>query len=437
MNIAVIGLGYVGCVTSACFAHRGHRVYGVDISEIKVDQVNSATPPVREEGLAELLSDVVSSGRLSASTSLSEVWDDVELAIVSVGTPSGIGGDTDLTALSTVVEELGDLLARAESFKVVVITSTIPPGTLRNYVRPTLEKFSGKKAGVGFGLCFSPEFLRESSAVKDFLYPEKIVIGSDDDASTEALRTLFQDFESNPTITTPETAETVKFAANAWHALKVTFANEIGRIAKDAEISSQEVMQIFKEDRKLNISDKYLSPGFAFGGSCLPKDIRTLTYRARLRGVRVPVLESIIPSNDEHQAYALRHVESLSPKSVLLLGLAFKAGTDDLRESPSVPLAEALLGRGYRLEVFDEEIQVSKLVGANQAYVEARLPHIKDLLVSDLASVTGHDLVIVAQPNRRFLPFLNSLPSTTTVLDLAGFASGQVDMRARYLGLTW
>lgn len=439
MRVAVVGLGYVGSVTAACFASRGHSVVGCDVSAAKVDQINSGVPPVHEDGLTELTRKHVADGKLRATVSLAEAWTASEVLIVSVGTPSGLSGDVDLSSMRAIVHEMGDLLAADDSFKFIVITSTVPPGTLANTIRPTLEQRSGKYAGRDFGLAFSPEFLREGTAVRDFIDPEMVVIGADDDRSREVLRRLYGAFSRTPVVTTPEVAETVKFASNAWHALKVAFANEIGRIAQDGEIDSHEVMRIFKLDHKLNVSERYLTPGFAFGGSCLPKDLRTLTYRARSAGVRVPVLESILPSNDEHLAFALRRICDLPGRRVLVLGLAFKAGTDDLRESPAVPLVEALMGRGYHVRVFDEEVQLGKLVGANRSYLLSRLPHIAENLVTDPIEAVRDgelDIVVVAQPNPRFASVLEQVPESIRVIDLAG-AQTRRDHSANYLGLTW
>lgn len=436
MKLAVVGLGYVGSVTSACFASVGHTVVGVDVSESKVAQINGGIPPVHEDGLDELVQAGVRSGVLRASTSLSEAWDASEILIVSVGTPSAPSGDVNLSAVLAVVTEMSVLLSAESEFKLIVITSTVPPGTLAEKIRPVLES-SGKRAGQDFGLAFSPEFLREGSAIRDFVEPEKVVIGANDDRSIGMLQDLFSGFTSTPTVTTPEVAETVKFAANAWHALKVAFANEMGRISDAVSIDSHEVMRIFKEDRKLNISDRYLTPGFAFGGSCLPKDLRTLTYRARSAGVRVPVLESILPSNEEHLAFALRAIEALEGRRVLVLGLAFKANTDDLRESPAVPLVEALMGRGYEVSVFDEQVQLDKLVGANRDYVISRLPHIAENFVADpIETAREVEIVIVAQANPRFDQVLATLPASCTVIDLAG-ASNPGSTAADFRGLTW
>ncbi len=437
MNVVVVGLGYVGSVTSACFSAAGHHVVGVDMSRQKVDQLNAAVSPVHEPELDRLIDKGISSGKLRATTELSEAWSDGEIFIVSVGTPTGPSGDVRLDAVTSVAQEMGALLRGSDEFKVIVITSTVPPGTLRSVVQPLLERISGKRVGVNFGLAFSPEFLREGTAVADFSEPERVVIGADDALSIERLRTLFASFSSDPVVTSPEVAESVKFAANAWHALKVAFANEIGRTCAANEVDSHEVMEIFKSDRKLNISDKYLTPGFAFGGSCLPKDVRTLTYRARSQGVRVPVLESLLPSNEEHLAFALREIARSAPRRITVLGLAFKSDTDDLRESPAVPLVEALLGRGFDIRIYDEQIQPDKLIGANKEYVYSRLPHFVDLLITDpVEAVSGADLVVITQANKRFNDTLKALTEHQQVLDLAGTGRG-TETKASYRGLTW
>jgi GDP-mannose 6-dehydrogenase len=437
MNVVVIGLGYVGSVTSACFAAAGNQVVGVDVSAHKVDQLNNAISPVHEPDLERLIQKGISSEALKATTRLEDAWDAGDVFIVSVGTPTGPSGDVRLDFVTSVARELGALMKSENDFKVFVITSTVPPGTLRNVVQPLIEEFSGKRAGMDFGLAFSPEFLREGTAVEDFSKPERVVIGADDPKSIDRLRRLFGAFAADPVITSPEVAESVKFAANAWHALKVAFANEIGRTCAANGVDSHDVMEIFKSDKKLNISEKYLTPGFSFGGSCLPKDVRTLTYRARSQGVRVPVLEALLPSNEEHLAFALREIEALAPRRITVMGLAFKADTDDLRESPAVPLVEALIGRGYQVRIYDEQIQLDKLVGANREYVLTRLPHLVDLLVTNASeAVLDADLVVIAQANSRFNDTVQSLTKGQAVLDLAGVARG-VATEAEYRGLSW
>ena len=437
MKISIIGLGYVGSVTAACFAEAGHHVIGVDVSDIKVSAINSGQAPVAELGLAELVSSNVKRGRLVATTDIDQAWDESEVIIVSVGTPSARSGDVYLDDLDNVVADISRLLACSTGpRKTLVITSTVPPGTLNSRIKPVLQ--AGQTANPdGIGLAFSPEFLREGTAIQDFMQPEKVVIGSNDSATTETLLELFRPFHLEPVVTTPEVAECVKFAANTWHGLKVAFANEMARICSANTVDSVEMMNIFKSDTKLNISDRYLNPGFAFGGSCLPKDLRTITYRARSQGVRVPVLDSLLESNDEHQAFALDLIEGFQQRRILMLGLAFKAGTDDLRESPAVPLAERLLGKGRDLKIYDEWVQLDKLMGANKRYVVEKLPHLAKLLVSDLDNEIQHaELIIIAQSNKQFATSLASLTEEHVVVDLTGSGRG-VQTRAKYVGLAW
>lgn len=436
MNIAVVGLGYVGAVTAACFASAGHRVVGVDVSTVKVELIRSGRSPLSEFGLDDLVSDGVRSGRLSATTDLPEAVEAAEVVIVAVGTPSQPSGDVDMTFVESVVDELGTYLRDCETFKTIVITSTIPPGSLKGAILPRLERLSSRTAGVDFGLAFSPEFLREGTAIADFTQPEKVVIGADDEQSARLLTELFAPFGAPITHTTADVAEMVKFAANSWHALKVAFANEIGRICGGVNVDSHSVMEIFKQDKRLNISETYLTPGYAFGGSCLPKDLRTLTYRARTHGVQVPMLDSVLVSNTIHAQSAVSLVEDI-PGSALILGLAFKAGTDDLRESPAVPLAEALLGKGRELRIFDEHVQLGRLVGANLSFVTQKLPHLAELLATDLSSeLERADVIVIAQANPRFAAALGGLRKDQVVVDLTGVGrSAQTD--ARYIGLTW
>lgn len=437
MNIGIIGLGYVGAVTAACFAEAGHRVVGIDVSDVKVQEVRSGQSPLSEFGLQDLIGRHVASGALSATTVLADVFDETELFIVSVGTPSLQSGDVDLSYVDSVIDEIGELLPTATGRKTIVITSTVPPGTINGRIRPRLEEVSGLKSREDFGLAFSPEFLREGTAIADFSHPEKVVLGCDDETTRSALHALFGPFNGPLIDTTLEVAEMVKFSANAWHALKVTFANEIGRMCAGYDVDSHEVMSIFKRDKRLNISETYLTPGFAFGGSCLPKDLRTLTYRATAAGVSVPMLDAILPSNREHLRHSIAAVESQGAGRVLLLGLAFKSGTDDLRESPTIPLAEALLGKGRSLRVFDEHVQVERLVGANLEYVTKQLPHLASLLGTELQTELDRaDIVVLSQWNPRFAAALGTLRPDQRVVDLTGVGR-HVPTEAEYAGVSW
>lgn len=437
MIIAIAGLGYVGAVTAACLAEAGHTVVGVDVSETKVAEVNSGVSPLSELGLQDLIAKHVDAGSLRATTDHDEAVRAAELVIVCVGTPSLASGDTNLEYVRGVVESLGSCMRHLEERKTVLITSTIPPGTLESVVRPALEAASGMRSREQFGLAVSPEFLREGSAIADFTRPEKVVLGTDDEHSRRLLHTVFDPFGAPIIDTQPGVAEMVKFSANAWHALKVAFSNEIGRFCASQDIDSHEVMRIFKLDTRLNISDAYLTPGFAFGGSCLPKDLRTLTYRATSSGVRLPVLASTNESNADHLQFAKQHVEQAGPGRILLLGLAFKAGTDDLRESPSVLLAEWLLGKGREVRLFDEQVQIHRLVGANRQFVATQLPHLAKILGEDVEDeLSRADVVVLSQWNPRFAGLLEGLRDDQVVVDLVGVGRDAAT-KATYRGLTW
>jgi GDP-mannose 6-dehydrogenase len=437
MRVAVVGLGYVGTVTGACLAENGHTVVGVDVNPVKVAQVNRGESPISELGIGELVAANASRGRLSATDDVEAAVRASDVVVLCVGTPTGPSGDVDLTDVLRVVEQVGAALASVEGWPLVLVTSTVPPGTVEGLLVPLLEERSGKQAGSGFGVAFAPEFLREGSAVADFTAPVSTVVGAADERSAATAVELLGGNSQHVTTTTVAAAESVKFAANAWHALKVAFSNEIGRFCKAVDVDSQEVMRIFKLDTRLNVSPTYLTPGFAFGGSCLPKDVRTLTHRARVAGVALPVLDAVLPSNRTHLDLAVRRVEASGARSVALLGLAFKAGTDDLRESPALELAERLLGKGYRLTVHDEHVRLSRLVGVNREHVLRRLPHIADLLHEDLAgAVRDAELVVVAQRNPAYSGVVAGLRPDQRVLDLTGAARPREAVPS-YEGLVW
>jgi len=437
MHIAVVGLGYVGTVTGACLAESGHTVVGVDVNPIKIGQLNEGISPVTEIGLGELVQKNVRSGRLRATNDIVGAVAEADVVLVCVGTPSGRNGDVHLQDVQKVVAEIGGALAHLDDWRLVLITSTVPPGTVANEIIPLLERTSGKVWPEGFGVAFSPEFLRESTAVADFLSPPKSVVGADDDRSFDTARSVYTSFASEVTRTSISVAEMVKFSDNAWHALKVAFANEIGRVADAHGVDSHAVMSIFKSDTRLNISSTYLTPGFAFGGSCLPKDLRTLTYRARSNGASVPVLESILPSNVAHLDLAIEKITAIGAKKVALLGLAFKNGTDDLRESPALELAERLLGKGYDVKIHDEHVNLSRLIGANREYVLRALPHVAQHLSDDYQAVIGDaDIIVVTQNNPAYATAVADARADQTVLDLSGVARPGRDA-PNYIGLTW
>lgn len=427
----------MGAVTAACLAEAGHTVVGIDVSETKVAEVNAGLSPLSEFGLQDLIGKHVRAGSLRATTDHDEAVRAAELVIVCVGTPSLPSGDTNLEYVRGVLRSVGSCLREVSDFKTILITSTIPPGTLEGVVRPALEAASGKRSREQFGLAVSPEFLREGSAIADFSRPEKVVLGTDDENSRRLLHKVFEPFEAPIIDTAPGVAEMVKFSANAWHALKVSFSNEIGRFCASQGIDSHEVMRIFKLDTRLNISGAYLTPGFAFGGSCLPKDLRTLTYRATSSGVKLPVLASTNESNADHLQFAMRHVEQAGPGRILLLGLAFKAGTDDLRESPSVLLAEWLLGKGRDVRLFDEQVQIHRLVGANRQFVATQLPHLAKLLGESVEDeLSRADVIVLSQWNPRFAALLEGLREDQVVVDLVGVGRSSMT-KAAYTGLAW
>jgi GDP-mannose 6-dehydrogenase len=433
MDIAVFGLGYVGAVSAACLAQAGHRVTGVDSNEGKADLINAGRSPVVEKGLDEMIGSAVAEGRLRALTDHRAAIHDSELAIVCVGTPSRANGDLDLTHVKRVCEDLAGALRDKAGFTAIVIRSTVLPGTLRSMVIPTLEGGSGKRAGDDFGVGFFPEFLRESTAVADFYDPPKIVIAASDGRTRAMLEALNADCGAPLTVTDFDVAEMVKYADNAWHALKVIFANEIGSISKALEIDGGAVMDVFCQDTKLNISTKYLRPGFAFGGSCLPKDVRALTYKGRSLDLELPLLNAIIPSNRSHIERAMQMVLELKEPNVGVLGLSFKAGTDDLRESPVVELVERLLGKGHEIRIFDRNVNLSRLVGANRAYVYQHLPHIAKLMVDHVDEVVHHaGTLVIGNRDRYFADVIGRLNSAQRVVDLV-----RIDAAGAYNGICW
>ncbi|MGH6913683.1 MAG: nucleotide sugar dehydrogenase, partial [Geminicoccales bacterium] len=387
MDIAIFGLGYVGAVSAACLARAGHAVIGVDSNASKAELINAGKSPVVEKDVDEMIASAVAEGRLRATTDHRAAIRESELAIVCVGTPSRGNGDLDLTHVRRVCQDIADVLRCKDGFTAIIIRSTVLPGTLRNMVVPTLEGGSGKRAGEDFGVGFFPEFLRESTAVYDFHNPPKIVIAASDDRTRAMLESLNDEFDAPRMRADFEVVEMVKYADNTWHALKVAFANEVGSICKALAIDGGAVMDIFCQDTKLNISSKYLRPGFAFGGSCLPKDVRALTYKGRSLDLELPLINSIMPSNRSHVDRAMQMVLDLNERNVGVLGLSFKAGTDDLRESPVVELVERLLGKGHEIRIFDRNVNLSRLVGANRAYIYEHLPHIAKLMVDGVDEV--------------------------------------------------
>jgi len=437
-RVAVFGLGYVGTVSAACLASRGHTVIGVDVSPDKVAMVTEGRTPVVEERIGDLIAEQVRAGRLTATGDAAAAIAATDLALVCVGTPSTPSGSLLTAYLEQVADQIGAaLVGRTEPY-TVVIRSTMLPTTCEEIVAPRLEAASGLCAGADFGLAVNPEFLREGSSVRDFLDPPKTVIGEIDEASGDAVARLYEGLPG-PVYRVPlGVAEMIKYADNSFHALKAGFANEMGAVCKALGLDSHAVMDMLTADKKLNISPAYLRPGYAFGGSCLPKDLRAIVHRARRADVAVPILESILPSNEGQIDRVFRTIEATGKRRVGLLGLSFKPGTDDLRESPMVALAERLLGRGFELMIHDPQVAVSRLLGANRAYVDQRIPHLSRLMASSARAVIAHaEIVVVGAADPDALAELRDADGRI-IVDLVRFpGSEEYEGDERYIGVGW
>jgi GDP-mannose 6-dehydrogenase len=436
-RLSIFGLGYVGAVTSACLADRGIDVVGVDVSQVKVETILQGRSPIVEKGLDELISRAVRDGRLSATTDGRTAVLESDVSIICVGTPSNANGSLDLTAVQRVAESIGDALAEKEAWHVVIVRSTMLPGSTDEHVIPALERHSGLRAGVDFAVCYNPEFLREGTSIDDFHHPPFTIIGGDGERALRAVADLYAGIEAEVIETSVATAEMVKYVCNAFHALKVSFANEVGVLAKASHVDSHEVMDIFCRDRKLNISTAYLRPGFAFGGSCLPTDLRALLHSARRRDVDLPVLSAILPSNQEHIGRAYEMIRETGVRKVGLLGLSFKAGTDDLRESPLVAVVERLIGRGYDVRVYDPNVSFANLIGANRAYIEHEIPHIVSLMTESPEELIEHsEVLLLGNADSAFTDVLSHVRDDQRVIDLVGGGRSAVDGGA-YAGIAW
>jgi len=398
-SISIFGLGYVGATTAACLASRGCRVIGVDPNPLKVERIEAGMSPIVEVGVQDLMTAAKREGRITATTDSDAAIADSEISFISVGTPSQRNGKLDLTHIRHVCGDIGRALRKKTSFHWVVVRSTVLPGTTETVVVPAIEEASGKKSRKDFLVCFNPEFLREGSAVADFHNPPFTIIGTDEPARATPVRELY-DFLKAPLYETSfAAAEMIKYSCNAFHAVKVAFANEIGTLCRESGIDPKIVADIFKSDTRLNVSPAYLSPGFAFGGSCLPKDVRALSYQARELDLKLPLLNSLLPSNDEHIERAAEAILSLGKRRVGVLGLSFKPGTDDLRESPMVHLVKRLIAEGCDIEIFDENVTLGQLIGSNRQFIESYIPHIGTLLREDMDSVVANAEIVVRGPN--------------------------------------
>ena len=437
MRLSVFGLGYVGCVSLACFAERGHEVIGVDTNATKVSIINEGRSPVVEPGVGDLISQGRKEERIRAIVDAPEAIHGTDLSLVCVGTPGQSNGCLDISFVKSVCKQIGTALASKSRYHIVAIRSTMLPGTVNETVIPILEVFSGKKVGRGFGVAINPEFLREGTSIADFQNPPFTLIGADDDETADPIRQLYADIKA-PVITMKiHEAEMVKYACNCFHALKVAFANEIGILCKAFGIDSHRVMEVFCQDAKLNLSSYYLKPGFAFGGSCLPKDLRAITYKAKAADVEVPVLNSILVSNRRHIDRAVDMVLQAGKKRIAVLGLSFKPGTDDLRESPMVTLIETLIGKGLKLTIFDKEVELARIFGANKDYIQREIPHISSLMCGTLdEALQGAEVVVITKKSEEFGSVSHLQTARPLIIDLVRFVEGEKS-QVNYCGIGW
>jgi len=438
MKISIFGLGYVGAVSLACLARDNHQVTGVDIDPAKLELIRSGKTPVVEEGMVELMERVVASGRVRVASDVRTAVLDTDLSFICVGTPSSPNGSQDQGALLRIAAELGAALRDKRQPHLIVFRSTVVPGTVEDVLTPIMEKESGKRAGRDFHVCFQPEFLREGTSIRDYDRPPFTVVGSSSAEATATLKSLFGHLPCEFHSTSIRTAEMMKYCCNNFHALKITFANETARLCEALGVDPFQVMDLVCRDKQLNISPAYLRPGFAFGGSCLPKDLRATAYLAKKHDVELPMLGSIMASNRVHVEAAIAKVLATGMRRVGMVGLSFKSGTDDLRESPLVTLAEHFIGKGLKLSVFDPEVHLSRLLGANRRFIEQHIPHIDSLISADLDSVLEEsEVIVIGLKSPQVIEALDrSCRADHVVLDLVNLPN-RSDVRGRYIGMCW
>ncbi|MBC8552507.1 MAG: nucleotide sugar dehydrogenase [Candidatus Brocadiales bacterium] len=437
MNISIFGLGYVGVVSAGCLASRGHKIIGVDVNETKVEMLDKGISPIIEKDLPGLLSQAKPKGLISATTDTCGAIHETQMSLICVGTPSSANGSLDTEYVENVCEEIGVFLRAKTESHILVFRSTMLPGTCRDNIIPLIEKISGKKEGKGFFVAFNPEFLREATAVFDFNNPPKTVVGTDNPSIADEVLKLYDGLPGPKIKTTLETAEMVKYVDNNFHALKITFANEVGHICKRLSIDSHEVMDIFIQDTKLNISPYYLKPGFAFGGSCLPKDLRSINYLAKRLDLETPLLDSIIRSNNVQISATIKYIMSFGKKKIGIAGFSFKAGTDDLRESPLIEVIETLYGKGYDLKLYDRNVSIAKLMGANKEYINNHVPHISSLMVNSLDDLLAdRDIIIIGNKDEEFKRLLSDSRDDQLIFDLVKISETK-NTRKNYQGIYW
>ncbi len=433
-----MGLGYVGAVSMACLARDGHQVVGVDLDPTKLDLIQSGRSPIVEDGIQELTREVVASGRVTVTNDVAAAVQGSDLSFVCVGTPSSPNGSQDLSAVKRVMAAIGAAIAKKDGFHTVVLRSTIQPGSVERVVRPLLEEASGKRSDQDFGLCFQPEFLREGTSIKDYDNPPLTIVGTNSQRSADMLRQLFGHLPCEFVVASIGVAELQKYACNAFHAVKITFANEIARLSESVGVDGREVMALLCKDTRLNISTAYLRPGFAFGGSCLPKDLRAITYMGKQFDVTTPMLGSVLGSNRAHIDRVLEKVMVPGIKRVAMIGLSFKSGTDDLRESPLVTVAERLIGKGYELRIYDPDVNLSRLIGANKKYIEEVIPHIGNLMVASCAEALAHGQTVLVGLGGAAIQkaLVAGLRADHRVVDVVGLSRDQLSC-AHYAGACW
>ncbi len=437
-TVSVFGLGYVGCVTAACLADRGHDVTGVDLVESKVRLLNEGQATIVEEGIAELVHRVHAAGRLRATMSISDAVNTTSISLICVGTPTSPNGSINLAHVERVCAEIGAAIRDKAERHTVVIRSTVLPGTTREIVIPALERGSGKKAGRDFGVSMNPEFLREGTSIRDFNAPPFTIIGADDEQTGQTVAALYDGLPAPVHTVATGVAEMLKYSCNAYHGLKVGFANEIGNICKALGVDSHEVMRLFCLDTKLNVSPAYLRPGFAFGGSCLPKDLRAVTYRARQLDIATPILSATLESNERQIARAFDMVTAAGHKKVGILGLAFKEGTDDLRESPLVTLVERLIGKGHQVLIYDKQVIRARLVGSNKEFIEQEIPHIWSLVRPEMTDVLrDSDTIVIGNGSKEFREIEGTMRDGQIVIDLVRAFGAKRSDGHTYEGICW
>ncbi|MBA7503921.1 GDP-mannose 6-dehydrogenase [subsurface metagenome] len=438
MNISVFGLGYVGCVSAACLAENGHKVMGVDINQNKVDIINSGKSPVVEKDINGIIKEVVTTKKLIATTDVGKAVENSEISMICVGTPSNDNGSLNLNYVKRVCAEIGAGLREKDDYHAVVLRSTVLPGSVEGEVIPTLEKTSGKKAGADFGVCMNPEFMREGSSIYDYYHPPMIVIGELDKKSGDIVEQIYANIDAPVVRTSIKAAEMIKYVNNAFHGLKVCFANEIGNICKKLGIDSHQVMEIFCLDKKLNLSPYYLKPGFAFGGSCLPKDLRALLYKGQREDLKLPLLNSILDSNENQVKMGINLITKTKKKKIGIFGFSFKPGTDDLRESPMVELIETLLGKGYKISIYDKNVSIAKIFGANKQYIEKEIPHISSLMCSSIKKVlSDSEVLVIGNNSEEFKKIPELIREDQIIIDLARIVDGKNETKSKYEGICW